>query len=184
MRICSFAGKGSWSFPASKRDSIAFKEIPASGALAWLLPSLHVVIRCRRADGIEVQPTKPFHVRKHQPIERRLKSWRRAGNFGRPQPAGFQFPFRKRIRAGHFQLGHSVVEFPAIPAKNRLDREMDSTIRAAGNLGSITAPGTFKQKRAAHAAIVIGDLNLRKADFELERRGWVWLNPCPSSGGW
>ena len=59
---------------------------------------------------------------------------------------------------------------------------MNSTIRATGNLGSITAPGTFKQKRAAHAAIVIGDLDLRKADFELERCGWVWLNPCPQFG--
>jgi hypothetical protein len=141
------------------------------------------MLRHHRADGFEVQPAKSFG-RKHQPIQRRLKSRRFCG--GWRHPAGWFSVSSAKRTSWHFQFRHGIVKFLALAANDGLDRKVKTAIRATGNLGAITASRAFKQVRAAHAdhCSLFGEF-LQSEDFlNLRGESRSGLIHAPRPDGW
>lgn len=142
---CGAAG-GSGLFPGAVGKSVLLHEISAARAAGGIVPRLHGVLGLNRTSQF-------FGV---IPDERREGFRRRVpgaltqndgGDFGPVKPGEFDQVWR--IRPPPLPDEH-IVQFPAVPAEDRLDDAMQAAIGAARDPGTVLAVRTFKEIGFAH----------------------------------
>jgi hypothetical protein len=141
------------SIPHLERGAAAVQKHAALGTFARLFPHADAMPRGHGTDGLVMHPAKTFATADDEIIERSGKGRRwlvaRAGSEGR----GFEFPIFEfgRGGGGDFEVGHGIVQFPAIKTVNGLHGQMRSARRAPGHGDAISAFAAFEQVGAAHA---------------------------------
>ncbi len=137
---------GGDSFPGAVGKPVLLHEISTARAAAGIIPRLHGVLGLHRAG-------QSFAV---IPDERRERFRRRVQgalpqndgrDFGPVKPG--EFDQLRRIRPAALPDKH-IVQFPAIPADDRLDDAMQAAIGSARDFGAVLAVRTFKDIGFAH----------------------------------